>query len=48
MINDLQHLTGVEAKRIHVDKSYHSHNAYHLRVWTPAKSGAPSRPFGVN
>ena len=33
MIDDLQQLTGVEAKRIHVDKGYRGHNAERFRVW---------------
>jgi IS5 family transposase len=33
IIDDLEQLTGVEAKRIHVDKGYRGHNAQRFRVW---------------
>ena len=33
MVADLEKLTGVQARRIHVDKGYRGHNANKLRVW---------------
>jgi IS5 family transposase len=33
IVDDLQQLTGIEAKRIHVDKGYRGHNADRFRVW---------------
>ncbi len=33
MVDELQQLTGIEAKRIHVDKGYRGHNADRFRVW---------------
>ena len=33
MVADMEKLTGVEVRRIHVDKGYRGHNANKLRVW---------------
>ena len=33
MVADMERLTGIEARRIHVDKGYRGHNANKFRVW---------------
>ena len=33
MVADLEKLTGVDVRRIHVDKGYRGHNANKFRVW---------------
>ena len=41
VVTELEQLTGVESRRIHVDKGYRGHNHQHkFRVWTPAKCAA--------
>jgi hypothetical protein len=48
VITELEQQTGIETRRIHVDKGYRGHNhKERFRVWIAARFGASPNPFAA-
>jgi hypothetical protein len=48
VINALQALTGIETRRIHVDKGYRGHNyPDRFKVWISGQGAASPKPFAA-